>query len=140
MPFDTFRKLLLGSVALLVLLTIVAVYAAAASDSRLSANRRLARGLLLTAALQVVVGGMVVLSRLNYLAAGFHLAMALGMLSMLAASLLLSKSRRAFSKYPIRIAETNARTVMRIVEADASALGRTHQRRKSRISSRNFAR
>jgi heme A synthase len=46
-------------------------------------NRGLARALLLLALAQVVIGGAVVLSRLNFLATGLHLAVALGMLTVL---------------------------------------------------------
>ena len=69
--------------AALVFLTIAALYASLALDRRMKENRGLARALLLLALAQVVIGGVVVLSRLNFLAAGLHLAVALGMLTVL---------------------------------------------------------
>lgn len=69
--------------AALVFLTIVALYASLTLDRRMKENRGLARALLLLAIAQVVIGGAVVLSRLNFLAAGMHLAVALGMLTVL---------------------------------------------------------
>lgn len=69
--------------AALVFLTIVALYAAASLEGRLGDSRGPARTLVLLALAQVAVGGLVVLSRLNYLAAGLHLAVALGMLTVL---------------------------------------------------------
>jgi heme A synthase len=69
--------------AALVFLTIVALYAAVALDRRLRESRGLARTLLLLALGQVGIGGAVVLSRLYFLATGLHLAVALGMLTVL---------------------------------------------------------
>ena len=69
--------------AAFVFLTIVALYAAIGLDRRLQESRGLARLLLLLAIGQVVIGGAVVLSRLYFLAAGLHLAAALGMLLVL---------------------------------------------------------
>jgi heme A synthase len=69
--------------AALVFLTIVALYAAAALDRRLRESRGLARTLLLLALGQVGIGGAVVLSKLYFLATGLHLAVALGMLTVL---------------------------------------------------------
>jgi heme A synthase len=69
--------------AALVFLTIAALYASLTLDRRMKENRGLARALLLLAIAQVVIGGAVVLSRLNFLAAGLHLAVALGMLAVL---------------------------------------------------------
>ena len=67
----------------LVFLTIAALYASLALDRRMKESRGLGRILLLLALGQVVIGGAVVLSRLNFLAAGLHLAVALGMLTVL---------------------------------------------------------
>ncbi len=69
--------------AALVFLTVVALYAAVALDGRLRESRGLARGLLLLVAGQVVVGGLVVRSKLYFLATGLHMAIALGMLVVL---------------------------------------------------------
>lgn len=69
--------------AALVFLTVVALYAAVGLDRRLQESRGLARGLLLLAIGQVVIGGAVVLSQLYFLAAGLHLAVALAMLLIL---------------------------------------------------------
>lgn len=69
--------------AVLVFLTIVALYAAVGLDRRLQESRGLARALLLLAIGQIMIGGAVVLSRLYFLAAGLHLAVALGMLAVL---------------------------------------------------------
>lgn len=69
--------------AALVFLTIVALYASVALDHRSKENRGLARALLLLAAGQVAVGGLVVLTKLYFLATGLHMAIALGMLVVL---------------------------------------------------------
>jgi heme A synthase len=69
--------------AALVFLTIVALYAAVALDRRYRESRGLARALLMLALGQVIIGGAVVLSKLYFLAAGLHLAVALGMLTVL---------------------------------------------------------
>jgi len=69
--------------AALVFLTIAALYASLTLDRRMKENRGLARALLLLALAQVAIGGAVVLSRLNFLATGLHLAVALGMLTVL---------------------------------------------------------
>lgn len=69
--------------AALVFLTVVALYAAVALDGRFRESRDLARGLLLLVAGQVFVGGLVVRSKLNFLATGLHMALALGMLVVL---------------------------------------------------------
>ena len=69
--------------AALVFLTIVALYASVALDRRSKENRGLARALLLLAAGQVAVGGLVVLTKLYFLATGLHMAIALGMLVVL---------------------------------------------------------
>jgi len=69
--------------AALVFLTIVALYTAVVLDSRLKESRGLARALLLLALGQVLIGGAVVLTRLYFLATGLHLAVALGMMTVL---------------------------------------------------------
>lgn len=69
--------------AVLVFLTIVALCAAVGLDRRLQESRGLARGLLLLAIGQIVIGGAVVLTKLYFLAAGLHLAVALAMLAVL---------------------------------------------------------
>jgi heme A synthase len=69
--------------AALVFFTIVALYAAVALDVRLKESKGLARALLLLAFGQIVIGGAVVLSKLYFLAAALHLAVALGMLTVL---------------------------------------------------------
>jgi heme A synthase len=69
--------------AALVFLTIVALYAAASLDGRFAESKGLAGALLLLALAQVAIGGLVVLSRLNFLATGLHLSVALGMLTVL---------------------------------------------------------
>jgi heme A synthase len=69
--------------AAFVSLTIVALYASVALDRRQKESMGLARALLLLALGQVVIGGAVVLSKLYFLAAGLHLAVALGMLTIL---------------------------------------------------------
>jgi len=53
-------------------------------DPRQRRNRPLALSFLVLVAAQIGVGGLVVLSGLHYLATGLHLAVALGMLSVLA--------------------------------------------------------
>lgn len=69
--------------AALVFLTIVALYAATVLDSRFRESRGLGTALLLLAVVQVAVGGLVVLTRLYFLATGVHLAVALGMLTVI---------------------------------------------------------
>ncbi len=69
--------------AALVVLTIVALYAATSLDRRLKESRGLARVLVLLALVQVAIGGLVVIFRLYFLATGLHLAVALGMLTVL---------------------------------------------------------
>lgn len=69
--------------AALVLLTVVALYAAAALDARLRRHRRPARALFLMIAAQVAIGGAVVLSGLYFLSTALHLAVALAMLVLL---------------------------------------------------------
>jgi heme A synthase len=69
--------------AALVFLTIAALYAAAFLDARLARSRGPAGVLLLLALAEVGIGGLVVLTRLSYLAAALHLAVALGMLAVL---------------------------------------------------------
>ena len=68
----------------LVLLTAGMVYLFVRRDPRQRENRPLALALLALVAAQVGVGALVVLSGLHYLAAGLHLAVGLGMLSVLA--------------------------------------------------------
>jgi heme A synthase len=70
--------------AVLVALTIVALWAATALDDHLRMHRRMAGGLVLLIFAQIAVGGAVVLTRLNFLSTALHLAVALGMLMMLA--------------------------------------------------------
>jgi heme A synthase len=70
--------------AALVALTIVALWAATALDSHLRKHRRMAGLLVLMILAQVAVGGAVVLTRLYFLSTALHLAVALGMLMMLA--------------------------------------------------------
>jgi heme A synthase len=70
--------------AALVALTIVALWAATALDDHLRKHRRMAGGLVLMILAQVAVGGAVVLTRLYFLSTALHLAVALGMLMMLA--------------------------------------------------------
>lgn len=67
--------------AALIFLTAAALYAASAVDDRLAVHRRLARGLFLMCLAQVAAGGAVVLTGLWFLAAGLHLGLALGMLT-----------------------------------------------------------
>lgn len=69
--------------AALVLLTVAALYAATALDARLAGHRKAARALFLMMAAQVAVGGLVVLTRLNFLSTAVHLAIAMGMISIL---------------------------------------------------------
>ncbi|MBI5576235.1 MAG: heme A synthase [Deltaproteobacteria bacterium] len=69
--------------AALVFLTVIALYAAVVLDRRLDESRGLARALLLLAAGQVAVGGLVVLTKLYYLSTALHMAIALGMLVVL---------------------------------------------------------
>ena len=69
--------------SVLVLLTIVALYAASRLDPHLGRHRKHARALLLLIAAQVAVGGLVVLTKLHFLSAGLHLAVALAMLLLL---------------------------------------------------------
>jgi heme A synthase len=69
--------------AALVSLTIVALYASIALDRRYKESRRLVRALLFLVLGQVAIGGAVVLTKLHFLAAGLHLAVALGMLTVL---------------------------------------------------------
>ena len=69
--------------AALVFMTIVALYAAAALDRHFREDKGLVLALLLLAAGQVVVGGLVVLTKLYFLATGLHMAIALGMLVVL---------------------------------------------------------
>jgi heme a synthase len=69
--------------AALVVLTVLALYAATVLDRRLRENRAMAGGLLGLLAAQVAVGGLVVLTGLSFLAAALHLAVALVMLVLL---------------------------------------------------------
>ena len=68
----------------LVLLTAVTLFLFVIRDPRQRENRPLALAFLVLVVAQIGVGALVVLSGLNYLAAGLHLAVALGMLSVLA--------------------------------------------------------
>ena len=68
----------------LVLLTAAMLYLFVRRDPRQRGNRPLALSFLLLVAAQVGVGALVVLSGLHYLATALHLAVALGMLSVLA--------------------------------------------------------
>jgi len=70
--------------SVLVLLTVVALYAATRLDPHLVRYRRHAFSLLLLIAAQIGVGGLVVLTRLYYLSTGLHLTVALAMLLLLA--------------------------------------------------------
>ena len=70
--------------AVLVALTVVALWVATAVDDRLRVHRRMAKGLFLLILAQIAVGGAVVLTRLYFLSTAVHLAVALGMLMMLA--------------------------------------------------------
>jgi heme A synthase len=67
----------------LVLLTAAMVYLFVRRDPRQRGNRPLALSFLVLVAAQIGVGALVVLSGLNYLATALHLAVALGMLSVL---------------------------------------------------------
>ena len=67
----------------LILLTALTLYLTVRRDPRQRQNRRLASALLILVAAQVAVGALVVLSRLEFLAAALHLAVALGILSIL---------------------------------------------------------
>ncbi len=69
--------------AALVLLTIAALYAASAVEARLERSRGLALALFLLVLAEVGIGGLVVLTRLSWMAAALHLAVALGMLTVL---------------------------------------------------------
>lgn len=69
--------------AALVFLTIIALYAAVSLDRRYRESKRLAGALLMLAVGQVLIGGAVVLTKLYFLATGLHLAVALGMLTVL---------------------------------------------------------
>ncbi|MDP2656962.1 MAG: COX15/CtaA family protein, partial [Candidatus Deferrimicrobium sp.] len=68
----------------LVLLTAAMLYLFVRRDPRQRENRSLALSFLVLVAAQIGVGALVVLSELHYLAAALHLAVALGMLSILA--------------------------------------------------------
>jgi heme A synthase len=70
-------------VGYLILLTALALYLFVRRDPRQRGNRGLAASFLALVAVQVGVGALVVLSGLNYLATALHLAVALGMLSVL---------------------------------------------------------
>jgi heme A synthase len=70
-------------VGYLILLTALAVYLFVRRDPRQRGNRALAASFLGLVAIQIGVGAAVVLSKLNYLATAIHLAVALGMLSIL---------------------------------------------------------
>lgn len=70
--------------AALVALTVVALWTATVLDDRLRRHRRAATGLLVLFLAQIAVGGDVVLSRLFFLATAAHLAIALGLLMLLA--------------------------------------------------------
>jgi len=66
-----------------VLLTSAMVYLFVRRDPRQRRNRPLALSFLVLVAAQVGVGALVVLSGLHYLATALHLAVALGLLSIL---------------------------------------------------------
>ena len=68
----------------LVLLTAAMLYLFVLRDTRQRRNRLLALSFLVLVAVQIGVGALVVLSGLHYLATGLHLAVALGILSVLA--------------------------------------------------------
>jgi cytochrome c oxidase assembly protein subunit 15 len=68
----------------LVLLTAAMLYLFVRRDARQRRNRPLALFFLVLVAVQIGVGGLVVLSGLHYLAAALHLAVGLGILSVLA--------------------------------------------------------
>ena len=67
----------------LVLLTAVTLYLFVRRDPRQRGNRHLALAFLVLVAVQIGVGALVVLSKLYYLATALHLAVALGLLSIL---------------------------------------------------------
>jgi heme A synthase len=67
----------------LILLTALALYLSIRRDPRQRENRGLATAFLFLVAVQVAVGALVVLSGLEFLAAALHLAVALGILSVL---------------------------------------------------------
>jgi len=67
----------------LILLTALALYLSIRRDRRQRENRGLAAAFLFLVAVQVGVGALVVLSGLEFLAAALHLAVALGILSVL---------------------------------------------------------
>jgi cytochrome c oxidase assembly protein subunit 15 len=67
----------------LILLTAVAIYLSVRRDPRQRENRGLAAVFLFLVAAQIGVGVLVVLSRLEFLAAALHLAVALGILSVI---------------------------------------------------------
>ncbi len=67
----------------MILLTAVALYLSVRRDPRQRENRPLAATLLFLTAVQVGVGALVVLSKLQFLATALHLAVALGILSVL---------------------------------------------------------
>ena len=77
----------------LLLLTAISLYLFVSGDPRQREYRPLALVFLALVAVQIGVGALVVLSGLNFLATGLHLAVALGMLSVLAA--LWAKTARA---------------------------------------------
>lgn len=81
----------------LVLLTVLALYAATRLDPHLSRHRKHARALLLLIAAQVAVGGLVVLTKLYFLSTGLHLAVALTMLLLLAQMWILEVRERETS-------------------------------------------
>jgi heme a synthase len=70
-------------VGYLILLTALALYLFIRRDPLQRGNQRLALSFLALVAVQVGVGGLVVLSKLHYLATALHLAVALGMLSVI---------------------------------------------------------
>jgi len=70
-------------VGYLILLTAVALYLFVRRDPRQRGNRGLAVLFLVLVAAQIGVGALVVLSNLHYLATAMHLAVALGMLSVI---------------------------------------------------------
>ncbi len=70
--------------AVLVALTIVAFWAAAALDDRLRRHRHAAVALFGLILAQIAIGGAVVLTRLHFLSTALHLAVALAMLMVLA--------------------------------------------------------
>jgi heme a synthase len=70
-------------VGYLILLTALALYLFVRRDLRQRGNRGLAVSFLFLVAVQVGVGALVVLTKLHYLATALHLAVALGMLSVI---------------------------------------------------------